>query len=58
MKTLFFSHLRQRTEELKSGGLYKKERIITSPQNAHITVEGKEVLNYGKGLFKKKLNRS
>src|SRR5947207_5837564 len=33
-------------EEIKSQGLYKTERIITTPQNAHIGVAGgKRVLN-------------
>jgi glycine C-acetyltransferase len=33
-------------EEIKSQGLYKTERIITSPQDAHIAVAGgKQVLN-------------
>jgi glycine C-acetyltransferase len=33
-------------EEIKSAGLYKDERIITSPQGAEITVNGKKVLNF------------
>jgi glycine C-acetyltransferase len=33
-------------EEIKSAGLYKNERIITSPQGAEITVGGKTVLNF------------
>src|ERR671936_2989513 len=33
-------------EEIKAQGLFKAERIITSPQDAHIRVaEGREVLN-------------
>jgi glycine C-acetyltransferase len=33
-------------KEIKSQGLYKTERIITSPQDAHISVaDGKQVLN-------------
>src|ERR671926_533779 len=33
-------------EEIKSQGLFKDERIITSPQDAHIKVaDGREVLN-------------
>src|SRR5207244_4051902 len=33
-------------EEIKSQGLYKTERIITTPQDAHIAVaDGKRVLN-------------
>jgi len=33
-------------EEIKTSGLYKKERIISSPQGAEITVNGKTVLNF------------
>src|SRR5436190_4652114 len=33
-------------EEIKASGLYKTERIITSPQGAEITVNGKTVLNF------------
>jgi glycine C-acetyltransferase len=42
----FEKQLSQTLEEIKSQGLYKIERIITSPQDAHIKVAGgKEVLN-------------
>jgi len=42
----FEKHLSQTLEEIKSQGLYKTERIITSPQDAHIAVaDGKRVLN-------------
>jgi len=33
-------------EEIKTAGLYKKERIIGGPQGAHIRVTGDEVLNF------------
>jgi len=33
-------------EEIKSAGLFKKERIITSEQRAEIVVNGKTVLNF------------
>ena len=33
-------------EEIKASGLYKTERIITSPQGAEIIVNGKTVLNF------------
>ncbi len=33
-------------EEIKAAGLFKNERIITSPQGAEITVNGKTVLNF------------
>jgi glycine C-acetyltransferase len=42
----FEKQLSQTLEEIKSQGLFKTERIITSPQDAHIKVAGgKEVLN-------------
>jgi len=42
----FARQLSQTLEEIKSQGLYKTERIITSPQDAHIAVAGgKRVLN-------------
>jgi len=33
-------------QQIESDGLYKKERIITSPQATKITANGKEVLNF------------
>jgi glycine C-acetyltransferase len=33
-------------KELKEAGLYKRERIITSPQGAVITANGQEVINF------------
>ena len=40
------SHITQELEQIKAGGLYKAERIITSPQDARITVStGQKVLN-------------
>src|SRR5256712_5354876 len=42
----FEKQLSQTLEEMKSQGLYKTERIITTPQDAHIAVAGgKRVLN-------------
>ncbi len=39
-------HLLKILDEIKSAGLYKSERIITSPQNANITIgDGRKVLN-------------
>src|SRR5580704_16172276 len=47
MKQDFFNYLSQETEQLKQTGLYKNERVITSQQQATITVEeGQEVLNF------------
>lgn len=40
-------HLQQELEEIKNAGLYKKERIITSPQDAVIKIStGEEVINF------------
>ena len=40
------SHLKTLLEEIEESGLYKRERIITSPQQAHISVQtGETVLN-------------
>lgn len=40
-------HLQQELEEIKDNGLYKKERIITSPQGAVIKIStGEEVINF------------
>jgi glycine C-acetyltransferase len=40
-------HLQQEIETIKEAGLYKNERIITSPQDAEITVSsGDKVLNF------------
>jgi glycine C-acetyltransferase len=42
----FDQQLTRTLEDIKSQGLYKTERIITTPQDAHIAVgEGKRVLN-------------
>lgn len=40
------SHLQKELASIKEAGLYKKERIITSPQGAEITVNGNTVLNF------------
>jgi glycine C-acetyltransferase len=43
----FLTDLAARTRELRETGLYKSERILLSPQNATIRVEGgREVLNF------------
>lgn len=47
MKHDFYQQLEQQLEELKQEGLYKQERIITSEQDAEITVVGgQHVLNF------------
>lgn len=41
------THLEKELAEIKAEGLYKKERIITSPQDAVITLEdGSKVINF------------
>ena len=47
MKTKLIAHLESEIEKVRAGGLYKKERIITSAQSADITVQsGDHVLNF------------
>src|SRR5256885_17049541 len=38
--------LQKELEEIKEAGLFKKERIISSPQGAEIIANGKTVLNF------------
>ena len=43
---LFYQNLQHQIDELKEMGLYKSERVITSPQQAKVTInDGKEVIN-------------
>jgi glycine C-acetyltransferase len=43
----FQPELQKELQSIKDAGLYKEERLITSPQGAEITIEGgKEVLNF------------
>ena len=43
----FQKYLNKELDEIKNAGLYKDERVITSPQRAAITVkDGNEVLNF------------
>lgn len=47
MLAAFEQQLAQILDEIRSQGLYKTERIITTPQDAHIAVSGgKKVLNF------------
>lgn len=46
MYTKFQNHLQETIADIKETGLYKKERLIESPQQAVITVKGKHVLNF------------
>ncbi len=46
MFTTMKTHLQDQLKEIQESGLYKNERIITSPQQAKITIQdGKKVLN-------------
>jgi glycine C-acetyltransferase len=43
----FQAHLQSQLKDIEEAGLYKKERILTSPQGAEITIQGgKKVLNF------------
>lgn len=46
MSQSLLNHLADQTQELRDNGLYKGERIVTSPQQAAITIEdGRELIN-------------
>lgn len=46
MNQSFVDRIGTEIEEIKSSGLYKQERIISSEQAAHIEANGKQVLNF------------
>ena len=46
MNKKFVQRIAKDIEEIKASGLYKTERVISSPQGAEITVNGKTVLNF------------
>lgn len=47
MKETFTNYLQKQIDELKKNGLYKQEREITSPQQAHIKIaDGRTVINF------------
>jgi glycine C-acetyltransferase len=46
MNSSFVKRIAAELEEIKASGLFKTERIITSPQGAEIMVGGKKVLNF------------
>ena len=46
MNENFVARVGKEVEEIKTSGLYKTERVITSPQGAEIIVNGKTVLNF------------
>lgn len=45
MNKAFLEHLASETEQLKAQGLYKEERIMTSPQGAWVEANGRRVIN-------------
>jgi glycine C-acetyltransferase len=46
MNEKFVKRLHTEIEDIRNSGLYKNERVITSPQGAEITVNGRKVLNF------------
>tara|TARA_R110001583_G_scaffold22377_7_gene84007 strand:- start:4710 stop:5906 length:1197 start_codon:yes stop_codon:yes gene_type:complete len=47
MSSSFYQQIQQQIDEVKTEGLYKSERIITSAQKASVTISsGEEVLNF------------
>jgi len=38
------AQLQKELQEIQDGGIYKRERIITSPQGANVTVESEIML--------------
>ena len=46
MNEKFVKRIEKEVEEIKTSGLYKNERIITSQQGAEVIVNGKTVLNF------------
>ena len=46
MNENFVKRIAREVEEIKTSGLYKTERIISSPQGAEITVNNRSVLNF------------
>ncbi len=47
MTPAYLAHLQQTLAGIESAGLYKRERVITTPQRAHLTIaDGRSVLNF------------
>lgn len=42
----FITHIQSELKQIEADGLFKRERIITTPQAAVITANGKELLNF------------
>lgn len=45
MNNQFQDHIARRLDDIQSAGLFKSERLIQTPQNAHVNVDEKPVLN-------------
>lgn len=45
MTRSFTQHIAAQLDEVRAQGLYKSERVITSPQSSHIKADGKDVIN-------------
>ncbi|MGS0682019.1 glycine C-acetyltransferase [Shewanella sp. 125m-7] len=45
-KTSFYNQINQQLVDVKAEGLYKSERVIASPQQTAITVNGDQVINF------------
>ncbi|RYZ57612.1 MAG: glycine C-acetyltransferase [Proteobacteria bacterium] len=45
MKNDYFKHLAQELQSVKDAGLFKKERVISSPQQVRINAEGRSLIN-------------
>lgn len=43
--TGFLDHLRATLAEIEAEGLFKRERLITSAQGAHVQIDGRQMLN-------------
>jgi len=47
MTPAYLAHLQKTLADIEAAGLFKRERVITTPQNSHITVAGgRQVLNF------------
>lgn len=45
-KTAFYHHINEQIADIKADGLFKSERIIVSPQQTDIEVNGAQVVNF------------
>ena len=45
MNTLYRDHLASELAAIRAAGLYKGERVIETPQNSHVGVSGKRLIN-------------